>query len=189
MLPLLFLWKDRLCLQGSKHIRGLCTGTMVFCLQQYLKSRNRTLKIQGNQSIAFFKPTTATLKLKTTQLHCLPCYFSIKETGRGKQRYQRVGLNGLLSGSSSHMLHADTASGIYQPQLSPGTANLKYWTSQASLHLLILLFPFFLWKFKLASFGNRCREKSKPSYITQANPGGFFHCAHCSRGLGTSGVY
>lgn len=36
-LPQLFLWEDRLHLYGSKNIRGLQTGIMVFCLQRSLK--------------------------------------------------------------------------------------------------------------------------------------------------------
>lgn len=138
-------------------------------------------KIQGYRSAAIFKPTTATLKLITTQLHCLACCLSLKERGKGKQSYQSVYLKVLLPSLSSHTLHADVASGICRPweeakHHSPRTAphGLKYWASQPSPHLLILFFfPFLLRKFKLVSFGNRCREKSKPSRISQAKPQGF----------------
>lgn len=136
-------------------------------------------KIQGYQRAAIFKPTTAPLKLITTQLHCLACCLSLKERGKGKQSYQSVYLKVLLPSLSSHTLHADAASGICQPwekarRHSPRTTPpqiLGFPAQSPSPHSLF--FPFLLRKFKLVSFGNRRREKSKPSRISQAKPQGF----------------
>lgn len=115
-----------------------------------IPQEEREQKIWGNWRAAFFKSITATLKCVTTQLRYLACCFSLKETGRGKQRYLRVHLKVQLLSLWSHTLHDDTASGTCQrgrrKHLS-APHSLKYWASHPRPHLLSLLLPFLPWDF------------------------------------------
>lgn len=144
-------------------------------------SRNRT-KSPKKSKCSAFQTYHSYLKINNNI-----CWFSNKETGRGKQRYQTVCIKVLLLSLSSHMLYAITghASCGREGVTAPALQSLKYLAYQPSPHLLVLLFPFLLHKFKLASSGNGCREKPNPRSI-QAKPRGFTstHVSAAQEGTG-----